>query len=301
MVTTTATPARQSMLPLLLTLARPKDWVKNALMAAPLLFGARLFEPAALAQVGLAMAAFCLAASAGYIFNDLRDLECDRLHPLKRQRPLASGALSPRLGIALAIAMMLGAVGQGFMLGSAFSAVLLLYLSLTVLYSFSLKHLVILDVLAIGAFYVLRVVAGSIAAGVPASDWLLIATGLLAVFIGLCKRRHELLLLGGDAGLHRGVLGQYSERFLDPAISLTTSTALITYLLYAMSAETIEKFGSRGMLAGAPFVLYGLLRYLHLVYSEGHGGSPTELMITDPGVVAAATGFALVCAFVVYA
>jgi len=300
MVTTTAGPVRQSTLPALLTLVRPKDWVKNALMAAPLLFGARMFEAAPLTRVGLAMAAFCLAASAGYVLNDLWDLERDRLHPIKCKRPLASGALNPRVGMALAIALMVGAVAQALMLGSVFSAVLLLYLALTVLYTFSLKHLVILDVLAIGAFYVLRVVAGSIAAGVPASDWLLIVTGLLAVFIGLCKRRHELLLLGGDAGLHRSVLGQYSERFLDPAISLTTSTALIAYLLYAMSPETVEKFGSRGMLAGAPFVLYGLLRYLHLVYSKGRGGSPTELMITDPGVVAAATGFALACAFVVY-
>jgi hypothetical protein len=126
------------------------------------------------------------------------------------------------------------------------------------------------------------------------------ATGLLAVFLGLCKRRHELVLLGGEAAEHREVLGQTGRRFLDAAISLTTSTTLIAYLLYAVDPHTVEKFGTRGMLAGAPFVFYGLLRYLHLVYSEGRGGSPTELVATDPGVLAAAFGFALACGLVIY-
>ena len=141
-------------------------------------------------------------------------------------------------------------------------------------YTFWLKRVAIVDVLAIGTFYVLRVLAGSFAVGVPASDWLLMATGLVAIFLGLCKRRHELLLLGECAADHRATLGRYGSRFLDAAISLTTSTTLIAYLLYAVSPETVAKFGSRGMLVGAPFVFYGLLRYLHLVYTDGQGGSP---------------------------
>jgi 4-hydroxybenzoate polyprenyltransferase len=167
-------------------------------------------------------------------------------------------------------------------------------------YSFWLKHVAIVDVIAIGTFYVLRVLAGSFAAAVPASDWLLMATGLVAIFLGLCKRRHELLLLGDGAADHRATLGRYGSRFLDAAISLTTSTTLITYLLYAVAPDTIAKFGVRGMLAGAPFVFYGLLRYLHLVYTEGRGGSPAELVATDPGVLAAAIGFAITCALVIY-
>jgi hypothetical protein len=135
---------------------------------------------------------------------------------------------------------------------------------------------------------------------VPASDWLLMATGLVAIFLGLCKRRHELLLLGDGARDHRATLGRYGSRFLDAAISLTTSTTLIAYLLYAVSPETVAKFGTRGMLAGAPFVFYGLLRYLHLVYTEGQGGSPAELVATDPGVLAAAIGFAIASALVIY-
>lgn len=296
----TSMPATRTTLGPLVELVRPKDWVKNTLVAAPLVFGARLLEADALGNVAIAIAALSLAASAGYVANDLRDVEFDRLHPVKRQRPLASGAVSPGVARVLALALGVGALGTAAVVGRGLFAVVATYLVLALAYTWWIKELVILDVLAIGAFYVLRVEAGAVAAGIPASDWLLIATFLLAVFIGLSKRRHELILLGSGAGGHRGVLGRYSERFLDPAISLTTSTTLITYLLYAMSPETVAKFGSRGMLAGGPFVLYGLLRYLHLVYSEGRGGSPTDLVITDPGVLAAALGFAIVCGFVVY-
>ena len=296
----TSMPATRTALGPLLELIRPKDWVKNALVAAPLVFGARVQETDALFRVGVAIAALSLAASAGYVANDLRDVAFDRLHPVKRRRPLASGAVRPGAAVVLAVALAAGALGVAASLGAGFLAVVGTYLALALAYTWWIKELVILDVLAIGAFYVLRVEAGAVAAGIPASDWLLIATFLLAVFIGLSKRRHELVLLGSGAGDHRGVLGRYSERFLDPAISLTTSTTLITYLLYAMSPETVAKFGSRGMLAGGPFVLYGLLRYLHLVYSEGRGGSPTDLVITDPGVLAAALGFAVVCGLVVY-
>ena len=284
----------------LVELVRPKDWVKNALVAAPLVFGGRLLDGEALRSVGIAIVALSLAASAGYVANDLRDVEFDRLHPVKRRRPLASGAVRPGVAWALALGLGGSALLVAATLGPGLLAMVGIYLVLALAYTWWIKELVILDVLAIGAFYVLRVEAGAVAAGIPASDWLLIATGLLAVFIGLSKRRHELVLLGSGAGDHRGVLGRYSERFLDPAISLTTSTTLITYLLYAMSPETVEKFGSRGMLAGGPFVLYGLLRYLHLVYSEGRGGSPTDLVITDPGVLVAALGFGIVCGFVVY-
>ncbi len=284
----------------LLRLLRPKEWVKNGLVVAPAIFGERIFEPDALLRVGCAVLAFVLASAAGYVVNDLRDLEADRAHPVKRRRPLAAGAVTPRAARIAGALALLGAFALGSRLGLGFAGVLAAYLVLQLGYSVWLKHVVIVDVLVIGAFFILRVEGGALAAEVPASEWLLIATGVLAVFLALCKRRHELLLIGDDAGLHRAVLGQYDVRFLDAAISLTTSTALVTYLLYAMDAETVAKFGSRGMLAGAPFVLYGLLRYLHLAYSEGRGGQPAELAVTDPGVVAAVAGFLLVGGLVVY-
>jgi 4-hydroxybenzoate polyprenyltransferase len=282
-------------------LVRPRDWIKNTLVLAPLLFGAKLLEPAAVGRALLAASAYCLAASAGYVWNDFADREADRRHPAKRGRPLASGAIAPRPALLLSAALAAAALGLAWPLPAGVVGCVAASLGMMVLYSFWLKRVPIVDVFAIGAFYVLRVLAGSFAVGVTASDWLLMATGLIAVFLGLCKRRHELLLLGDAAAGHRAALGRYSGRFLDAAISLTTSTTLIAYLLYAVSAETVAKFGSRGMLAGAPFVFYGLLRYLHLVYTEGRGGSPTELVATDPGVLAAAIGFAITCCLVIYA
>ena len=284
----------------LLALIRPRDWVKNALVLAPLLFGARLFDPLAVRHAALAAFAYCLAASAGYVWNDFADRAADRLHPVKRRRPLASGAVGAPQALALSAVLVLGALLLAASLPGGVLASVTASLGLMAAYSFWLKRVAIVDVLAIGTFYVLRVLAGSFAVGVPASHWLLIATGLVAIFLGLCKRRHELLLLGENAGDHRATLGRYGSRFLDAAISLTTSTTLIAYLLYAVSSETIAKFGTHGMLAGAPFVFYGLLRYLHLVYTEGQGGSPTELVATDPGVLAAAIGFAITAALVIY-
>lgn len=282
------------------SLIRPRDWVKNALVLAPLLFGAKLFEPSAVLAAGLAALAYCLAASTGYVWNDLADREADRRHPVKRSRPLASGAVAPRTALTLSFALLAGAAALAALLPRGFGLCLAASVAAMALYSRWLKHVVILDVFVLGGFYVLRVLAGSYAVAVPASDWLLIATFLVAIFLGLCKRRHELLLLGDAAAAHRAALGTYSARFLDAAISLTTSTTLIAYVLYAVAPETVAKFGDHGMLAGAPFVFYGLLRYLHLVYTEGRGGSPTELVATDPGVLAAAVGFAIVSGFVVY-
>lgn len=297
---TTAAPARRHLVAALIEEIRPGDWAKNVLLLAPLVFGARLFEGEAVVASLLALAAFSMAASAGYVVNDVYDRERDRLHPIKRQRPVASGRMRVDFALGLAAGLALAAVGIALAVGPGFVALVGGYLVMQIVYTGWIKHVAILDVLGLGAFYVLRVYAGAVAIAVPASHWLLLATGLLAVFLGLCKRRHEFVLLGEGAEGHRGVLGAYSVQFLDPAISLTTSTALITFLLYATAPETVAKFGSRGMLAASPFVLYGLLRYLHLVYTRGEGGSPTEVMVTDPGVLAAAAGFALVSVLVVY-
>ena len=190
------------------------------------------------------------------------------------------------------------AVGAAFFLGWTFAAVCAAYLAGSVVYTQLLKRLVIVDVLAIGALFILRVLAGSVAADVVASDWLLVMAGLLAVFLGLCKRRHELLLLREQAGAHREVLSEYTPTFLDVGISLTTATALVTYLLYARDPAVVARVGSSGLLLGAPVALYGLLRYLHLVYSREE--SPTEVLLSDPGVLGAGALFAVVCGVVLY-
>ena len=275
-------------------LLRPPQWIKNALVLAPLLFGGRLFEPRPVLRTLAAFVAFCLAASAGYVMNDLRDVESDRAHPAKRLRPLAAGAVTEAQARTLARGLAAGALALALVIGPGVLAAVAAYLCVTVLYSVLLRRLVILDVMAIGLLFVLRVEGGALAAQVAPSDWLLVSTALLAVFLGLCKRRHELLLLGDAAPAHREALRGYSPQFLDPAISLLTSTALITYLLYAMAPETVARVGSTRMLLGGPFVLYGLLRYLQLTYTRDAGGNPTDVLLSDPGVLAAVAGFAVV-------
>ncbi len=227
-----------------LELLRPSQWIKNALVLAPLLFGGRLFEIGPLVASLVAFVAFCCAASAGYVWNDLRDVESDRAHPAKRLRPLAAGTVPEESARTLARALALSALALAWLVGSDVLAIVALYLGSTLAYSLWLRNVVILDVMAIGLLFVLRVEGGSLAAGVVPTDWLLVSTGLLAVFLGLCKRRHELLLLGPDAARHRGALADYGPQFLDASISLLTSTALITYLLYATSAETVARVGS---------------------------------------------------------
>jgi 4-hydroxybenzoate polyprenyltransferase len=272
--------------------------VKNGLVVVPLVFSGELLAPGRLARVALAVLAFCCASGAGYALNDLHDLEADRRHPAKRQRPLASGALPRRLAV-LGLAALLGvAAAAGGALGGGFSFVLGGYFLGSLAYTHWLKRFAILDVLSIGALFLLRVQGGAVAAGVVASDWLFLVSGLLAVFLGLCKRRHELLLLGEGAAAHRASLREYTPQFLDAAISLTTSTALVTYVLYARAPETVARIGSSALLVGVPFVLYGLLRYLHLVYSKER--SPTEALLSDPGVLLAAALFTAVSAFVIY-
>lgn len=275
-----------------LELLRPSQWIKNALVLAPLLFGGRLFEIGPLLASLATFVAFCCAASAGYVWNDLRDVESDRAHPAKRLRPLAAGTVPEDFARTLARALALSALALAWLVGRDVLAIAALYLGTTLTYSLWLRNVVILDVMAIGLLFVLRVEGGSLAAGVVPTEWLLVSTGLLAVFLGLCKRRHELLLLGPDAARHRGALADYGPQFLDAAISLLTSTALITYLLYATSAETVARVGSTRMLLGGPFVLYGLLRYLQLIYTRDEGGNPTDVLLSDPGVVAAVMGFA---------
>ena len=187
----------------------------------------------------------------------------------------------------------------GLLVGLPELGIVVAYLGVTSAYSLWLRGIVIVDVMCIGLLFVLRVEGGSVAAGVAPSDWLLVSTALLAVFLGVCKRRHELLLLGSGAASHREALRDYSPQFLDAAISLLTSTALVTYLLYATSEETVARVGSTAMLLGGPFVLYGLLRYLQLIYTRDVGGDPTDVLLSDPGVLAAVGAFGLV-AFAVH-
>jgi 4-hydroxybenzoate polyprenyltransferase len=265
----------------LLISLRPGQWTKNLLVFAGLLFGQRLFDKASVERAFGAFAVFCALSGVVYLINDIADRESDRQHPLKSRRPIASGEVG--VGLAAGVAAVLGAsaLAASVMIGWRFAAVALGYVVLQALYSGFFKHLVILDVLALAIGFVLRAVAGAVAVDVEISRWLLVCTILLALFIALAKRRHELVLLADGAVGHRKILGEYSPYLLDQMISVVTASTLVAYIFYTISPETEQKFGTHWLGLTIPFPLYGIFRYLYLVHRREGGGSPAELLITD--------------------
>lgn len=267
-------------LPLLKAL-RPTQWSKNLFVLAPLVFGGLLFDPEALKRGALALAVFCAAASTVYLFNDLRDREADREHPLKRHRPLAAGTLSPAVAVVAALVLAAAATAGALWLGTTFTIVIAVYLVLNTGYSLGLKHVVILDVLIVSLGFVLRVLAGAAAVDVVVSRWLTLCTIFVALFLVLSKRRHEIVLLADDAARQRIVLEQYSAQFLDQMINVVTASTVVCYALYAVAPETVEKYESDYLVYTLPMVLFGIFRYLFLIYQSSRSRNPTETMLGD--------------------
>ena len=260
---------------------RPGQWTKNLFVLAGLLFGRRLLDVPSILQAAAAFVIFCGLSSAVYLFNDVMDRDADRVHPLKGTRPIASGALSPHVAVTAALILGIAATAAAFLLRPMFGVASVAYLVLLVLYSVLLKNLVIIDVLTIAAGFVLRAVAGAVAVAVPISHWLLVCTTLLALFLALSKRRHELTLLAGGATEHRRILQEYSPYLLDQMVAVVTASTLVAYAIYATSAETAERLGTDRLGLTIPFVLYGIFRYLYLVHQKRGGGSPAELLLAD--------------------
>lgn len=260
---------------------RPHQWVKNLFVLTPVVFAGRLLEYEAMVRASAAFVVFCAAASAIYLGNDLRDRDEDRQHPLKSKRPIASGALSVRVAVAAALGLLLLAMVGALQLGAPFAVVLGIYLVNNVAYTLGLKRVVILDVLLVAVGFLLRVEAGGVVVGVEVSSWLLLCTLFLALFLVVSKRRHEVVLLAAQAANQRQVLADYSPAFLDQMIAISTGATLVAYSLYAVDPATVLRFGSRGLLATIPFVLYGIFRYLLLVYQRTDDRAPTEALLTD--------------------
>jgi 4-hydroxybenzoate polyprenyltransferase len=279
---------------------RPREWVKNLLVLAPLLFSQKIFVIPAVGQASAAFILFCLISSSVYLLNDLADCQQDRLHPQKCRRPIAAGELGQGTALGALLVLLLVALGGGMMFSKAFALVLLLYWLINLLYSAWLKHQVILDVFTVASGFVLRAVGGAVAIQVEMSQWLLICTTLLALFMGFSKRRHELLLLQGDASNHRQVLGEYNPRFLDMMIAIVTASTVMSYTLYTVSEETVNKFHTRGLILTLPFVLYGIFRYLYLVYSKDQGGNPTQNLASDKPMVLNFLLWALLAGTILY-
>lgn len=280
---------------------RPAQWSKNLFVLAPLLFARRLGDPDALRDAAAAFAAFSAAASATYLLNDLGDRQRDRRHPLKRLRPIASGALSPAVATIAAVALALLATGLAWRLGRSFALLLVGYLGLGLLYTLALKRLVILDVMAISAGFVLRVLGGAAAIDVAVSHWLLLCTSFLALFLGFSKRRHELLLLS-NASEQRQVLSEYSPEFLDQMINVVTASAVVSYALYAVAPETVAKFQTDRLLLTLPMVLFGVFRYLYLMHRRPDEMlNPTEAILRDLPFLANIALWAAAAAAIVHA
>ncbi len=260
---------------------RLPQWIKNLFLYAALVFSGNLFNSHLFGQITIAFFLFSLAASGVYFLNDITDLENDKLHPVKSKRPLPSGQLSLGTARITCVVLMAAGILGGCLLEISFGMVVLVYVVINILYSLVLKNIVILDVMTISAGFVLRVVAGAIVIHVPTSEWLLICTVLLSLFLGFSKRRHELTVLEGQANSHRSVLEQYSPYFLDQMIGIVTASTVMSYALYAISDETIKKFGTNKLIYTVPFVLYGIFRYLYLVHRRIEGGNPTRLALTD--------------------
>ncbi|KPJ69903.1 phosphoribose diphosphate:decaprenyl-phosphate phosphoribosyltransferase [candidate division WOR-1 bacterium DG_54_3] len=260
---------------------RPHQWSKNFFIYAALIFSQNIFNLPLLVKTTIAFSAFCLISSALYIFNDLKDLEEDKLHPLKSKRPIASGKIKKSTAILVIIVLSLLGFSSAFTLNKNYFIIILVYFLLQVSYSIKLKHIVILDVFVVAVGFLIRVVAGGLAIEVSLSSWLLICTILLALFLALSKRRHELILLEDDASEHRPILEEYSPYLLDQMIAVVTASTVIGYCLYTISEDTVTKFGTTNLIFTVPFVLYGIFRYLYLIHQKIEGGSPEALIIKD--------------------
>ena len=265
---------------------RPSQWTKNVFVFAGLIFGLQLGNPTAVWRAIAAFGVFCLLSGVVYLVNDIRDREADRLHPVKSRRPIASGALSPGHAAVAALILSIVSVSAAFALGSAFGIVATAYLLLLGLYSASLKHIVIVDVLTIAAGFVLRAIGGVVVVGVEFSHWLLLLMLLGALFLALSKRRAELMTLADDARGHRRILAEYSPYLLDQMISVVTASTLLAYAFYTIDPGTVEKFGTDRLLWTVPFPLYGIFRYLYLVHQREGGGNPSEVLLTDRPILA---------------
>jgi 4-hydroxybenzoate polyprenyltransferase len=263
---------------------RPEQWTKNVVVFAALIFGRRLFDPAA---VGLSLTAFlifCALSSVVYLLNDVSDREADRQHPLKARRPIASGELDVSTGLMAAGVIGLAAMAAALWVRLEFALIAAIYVAMFAAYSRWLKHIVILDVLTIAMGFVLRAAAGAVVISVPISHWLLVCTILLALFLGLGKRRHELTLLAGAATGHRRILEEYNPYLLDQMIGVVTASTLMAYIIYCTSPETMAKFSTDKLVLTTPFPIYGIFRYLYLVHQRG-AGSPSEVLLTDRPLV----------------
>ena len=277
---------------------RPLQWTKNAIVLAALVFDERLLEGGSLARGIAAVLVFCAVSSAIYIINDLRDVAADRLHPRKRHRPIAARLVSPMPAIVLALSLLAAGLVGAYAIRPGFLAVISGYILLMVAYSYALKRLVLIDVFAIAAGFVLRAAGGAVAIGVPISPWLYVCTMLLALFIGFAKRRHEMTSLEAVAVQHRANLDAYTVPLLDQLITIVAASTLMAYSLYTFDAATVPT--NHAMMLTVPFVVYAMFRYLFLIHRRDGGGSPETLLFKDAPLLGSILCWGVVSVAILY-
>ncbi len=279
---------------------RPFQWIKNGLLFVALIFSGNLTNMEAVSTAVFAFLVFSALSSSVYIINDIQDRQRDLTHPVKSKRPIASGHLPVGLALPIAILLAMGAIIGALYINTNFAIISISYLTLFITYSFFLKHIAIVDLLIIASGFVIRAAAGAIAIGVTISSWLLLCTMLLALFIIIGKRRHEVNLLGEDSADHRDVLTNYSTILLDQMIAIVTAATLITYSLYTISIETVSRFGTENLRYTIPFVLYGLFRYLYIIYMKKEGGMPERDILSDVPTIINTALWAITIAYIIY-
>lgn len=280
-------------------LFRPAQWIKNFFVFGPLVFSGRALDPDAFVHAAGAFAAFCLAASGVYALNDVSDREADRLHPVKRLRPVAAGRIAPRDATIAGLALVLVAIVTGWLVNPFVGLYIIVYLTVNAAYMWRLKKVVVLDVFAIASLFVIRLLTGAVAIDVQPSVWLLLCGGLLALYLGFTKRRHELVLLGDDSSGHRSVLSGYSPAFLDQMSTVLLSVTVVCYIMYTLESATANAVGTGLLSSSTVFVLYGVFRYLFLVHQRS-GGSPTQTLLNDRQLLIVVACWLVYCGLVIY-
>lgn len=284
----------------LIRLARPGQWIKNGVVLAALVFAGAIRDTAKAELAFAAALIFCLLSSAIYTYNDLIDRNKDQAHPLKKDRPLASGAVSPTAAIVMIIVLLAAGLFAAQLLNPNFLLVAVIFVAVNLMYTLLLKNIVILDAMTLALSFVVRAYAGAAAIDVPASKWMLINTLLLALFLGFGKRRHELVLLDNDAHTHRKSLSNYSPYLLDQLIGVTTASVVVMYMLYTFSTEVSQKLGTENLYITIPFVVYGIFRYLYLIHRKSEGGSPTRVMFADKPLLITVTLWLVAVILILY-
>lgn len=284
----------------LVTSLRPQQWIKNTFIFAALIFAGELLHPEKVLIACAAFLCFCALSSAVYLFNDVRDAEADRQHPLKKLRPIAAGRLSGRTAIVISAILAAAALTISLLIAKLLAVMAASYFVLNLLYTIALKRIAVVDVMCIAAGFVLRAAAGGAAIAVAVSSWLIICTFFLALFLGLAKRRHELVLLENNSSLHRENLAEYSPYLLDQMIVIVMTGTLVCYILYTLSEEVQKKLDAPHLYVTIPYVLYGIYRYLYLIHRREGGGNPSAALFSDRPLLIDVLLWGLTSAAIVY-